>query len=244
MNKKIIAAFCIVILMISVLSACGKNKGYLQAEDSEGYVRAFVTDKNGETVLNEDGEVRVYVTNSSGEIIKDENGVPRESSVAAPKNTVNKDGSVTSGIFTLPAISGWEGTDTGKLIKKGTEGNCYIFADYQTNETKESTFALMTDKVITDNQALIDAINKGDYKDDGFAEAEMKTDRFNFHGYNAVYMSFTIFNTGNEVIHHAETIYFVNTDGEVYVVNYVCLNGVGYDASFDFLDWSNGVEIE
>lgn len=113
MNKKIIAVFCIVILMVSVLSACGKNKGYLQAEDAEGYVRAFVTDENGETVLNEDGEIRIYVTNLNGDILEDENGVPRESSVAVP-DTIITDTMFQTKEFVFNIPSGWktgEGVD-------------------------------------------------------------------------------------------------------------------------------------
>lgn len=242
MNKKIIAVFCIVILMASIFSACG-NKGYLLAKDENGIEHAYVTDKNGETVLNEDGNIRVYETDVNGKIVKDEKGNPKENAVEKPSVSVNKDGSVTTGIFTLPVIDGWEGVDTGRLVKKGTNENCYILAEYQTNETEDSTFVLMTDKVITDNKTILDAINNGDYKDEGIAKAEMKTDRFKYQGYDAMNLSFTVFDNGTKVIHHAEALYFVTDDGSVYVVNYACLDGEGYDSSFNFLDWANKIEI-
>lgn len=243
MNKKIIAVFCIVILMISVLSACGKNKGYLLAKDEHGVEHAYVTDENGETVLNEDGNVRVYQTDEHGKIVKDEDGNPKENAVDKPSISVNKDGSVTTGIFTLPIIDGWEGVDTGRLVKKGTNENCYILAEYETNETEDTTFALMTDKVISDNKIIVDAINNGDYKDQGLDKAKMKTDRFEYQGFDAIYMSFTIYENSVKVVHHAEAIYFVVADGSVYVINYACLNGEGYDSSFNFLEWANSIKI-
>ena len=242
MNKKIIAAFCIVILMVSIFSACG-NKGYLLAKDENGVEHAYVTDENGETVLNDDGDIRVYQTDEHGKIARDENGNPKENSVKKPEISVNNDGSVTNGAFTLPVIDGWEAIDTGRLVKKGTNENCYILAEYQTNETEESTFAVMMDKVITDNKTLIDEINNGDHEEIGSVKAEMNTDRFKYQGFDAMYLSFTIHESSVKVVHHAEVIYFVAGDGSVYAVNYVCLNGDGYDSSFNFLEWANSIKI-
>lgn len=108
MNKKIIAAFCIVILMVSVFSACGnKDKGYLLAKDQNGYERAFVTNENGETVTNANGEVRVYLTEENGEIVRDAVGVPMEDPIEMPEAIITDTMYKTKEfIFNVP--SGWK----------------------------------------------------------------------------------------------------------------------------------------
>lgn len=243
MNKKIIAVFCVVILMASVFSACG-NKGYLLMKDENGNEHAYVTDENGSTVLNEQGDIRVYQTDEHGKIVKDENGKPKENSVKKPKVSVNSDGSVTSSIFTLSPINGWVGDKTGKLVKKGTEDKCYISAEYYTEETDERTFSVVTDEIISNNKGVVDAINTGDYKDQGLEKGEVETNRFNYKGYSAVYMSYTLYSNDVKLIHHAENIYIVTDKGEIYCISYVCGDGVGYDKSFNFLDWANtNIEI-
>lgn len=238
MNKKFIAVFCILILMVSVFSACG-NKGYLLAKDENGVEHAYVTDENGETVLNEDGNIRVYETDAHGKIVKDENGNKKENSVKKPEFSINKNGSVTNGIFTLYPVDGWEASNKGTLVKKGTDEHCYIMAEYLTSETEEKPFSLVIDEIISENKPLADSINDGDYKDNGIVKAEMNTNRFEYQGKEAVFMSFTIFDTADKVIHHAETIHFINGEGEIYAITYGCLNGEGYDSSFNFLDWAN-----
>lgn len=244
MNKKIIAVFCIVILMISVLSACGKNKGYLLAKDEYGVEHAYVTDENGETVLNEKGDIRIYETDVNGKIVKDEDGNPKENYVQKPSVSVNKDGSVTTDIFTLPVIDGWEGNKTGKLVKKGTDEKCYILAEYETIETETETLGFLTDNILLDNREIVDAINNGEHKDKGFAKGELEDKKIKYKDYDAVFMSCTLYDNNDKVVHHAEAIYFVTDDGKIYIINYVCFDGEGYDRSFNFLEWANNIEIK
>lgn len=106
MNKKIIAVFCVVILMASVFSACG-NKGYLLMKDEHGVKHAYVTDENGSTVLNEQGNIRVYETDKNGNIAKDKDGNPKENSVKPPKAVV-KGNEYRTPNFKFVAPAGWK----------------------------------------------------------------------------------------------------------------------------------------
>lgn len=123
MNKKIAAVFCIAILMVSIFTACG-NKGYLLAKDENGYEHAYVTDKEGNTVLNEHGEVRVYVTDSNGKIAKDEDGKPKENSVKKPEYEA-KDDKYETDDFVLKITGGWDNATKGRYIKSDN-AECYI----------------------------------------------------------------------------------------------------------------------
>ncbi len=74
MSKKIIAVLVVLtVLFMTVFAACNSNE-----EEERVYVNNdeydFVTDENGERVLNEDGEFLVYAQDDKGRREKDENG--------------------------------------------------------------------------------------------------------------------------------------------------------------------------
>ena len=74
MSKKIIAVLIVItVLFVTVFAACNSNEDVerLYVGDDE---YDFVTDENGERVLNEDGEFLVYAQNDKGKREKDENG--------------------------------------------------------------------------------------------------------------------------------------------------------------------------
>ncbi len=76
MSKKIIVVMiAITLLFLSVFAACNKNDDNDEPKvyvDSDEY--PFVTDENGEKLLDENGEFIVYVTDENGKFVKDENG--------------------------------------------------------------------------------------------------------------------------------------------------------------------------
>lgn len=111
MNKKIISVFCVVILMVSVFSACG-NKGYLLAKDENGIEHAYVTDENGETVLNENGDIRIYETDKNGKIVEDDNGNKKENYVKMPE-TLKTDKKYQTKEFIFNVPSGWKIGESG-----------------------------------------------------------------------------------------------------------------------------------
>lgn len=123
MNKKIIAVFCVVILMVSVFSACG-NKGYLLAKDENGIEHAYVTDENGETVLNDEGNIRIYETDVNGKIAKDENGKAKENFIEMPEILkTDKKYQTEEFIFNIP--DGWKIGDNG-FIAASTDDSVKI----------------------------------------------------------------------------------------------------------------------
>lgn len=78
MNKKIIAfMIAATLLFVGIFAACNKDE---QDEDEpaklyvEGDEYPFVTDENGDKVLDENGEFIVYHTDENGKIMKDEQG--------------------------------------------------------------------------------------------------------------------------------------------------------------------------
>lgn len=107
MNKKIIAVFCVVILMASVFTACGnKDKGYKLDVDNDGFTHAYATDAEGNTVLDEEGSIVVYQTEKNGEIATDENGNKKENRVEMPKAIVKGNEYITKE-FKFKAPEGW-----------------------------------------------------------------------------------------------------------------------------------------
>ncbi len=78
MSKKLIAAMlALTTIFVCVFAACN-DKDDDETKDTRPYIEndeyEFVTDENGEKILNEDGEFIVYATEENGKIVTDENG--------------------------------------------------------------------------------------------------------------------------------------------------------------------------
>ena len=63
MNNKIIAVICVVLMLATVLAACGK-KVIIKGKNGQEYVAA--TDADGSTILNDEGNIIIYVTDENG----------------------------------------------------------------------------------------------------------------------------------------------------------------------------------
>ena len=116
MSKKIIAVLIVfTVLFMTVFAACNSE------EEEQIYVGKneydFVTDENGERVLNKDGEFLVYATNDKGKREKDENG--EYITMAQPFEPI-EDGDVIENYgykFNLP--KGWKTTyNPGEFINE------------------------------------------------------------------------------------------------------------------------------
>ena len=134
MSKKIIAVLIVLtVLFMTVFAACNSE------EEEQIYVGKneydFVTDENGERVLNKDGEFLVYATDDKGKREKDENG--EYITMAQPFEPI-EDGDVVENYgykFNLP--KGWKTTDyPGEFInekanqKLGIDVIKMTYADY------------------------------------------------------------------------------------------------------------------
>lgn len=125
MEKKIIAIVSVVILLASVLTACGKVKTITLKEGQE---YPLATDKEGNTIVNDDGNLVVYVTDENGKYVKDENGERQTNAVTFPEIIVNGSTLETSDyIMTFP--KGWEIDDEGVARKKGKEKTFFIISN-------------------------------------------------------------------------------------------------------------------
>lgn len=237
MNKKIIALFCVVVLIASIFAACGKTKLYTQ--EINGVERPVVTNENGEVVTNKDGEVAVYATNDSGEQYTAEDGSPNINYIKPPMAIVNPNNTITTDIFTIKIPDGWKSDDRGRIYKNDTDLKCYIDAVYSAQATEENTFEAMMDQAKLQNNAIIEKINSGALKDKNYAKAEMKSEKIKYLDYDAEVVSCVIYDNDGNVVHYAANIYFIIEDGKIYSVNLACVDGVGYDKDFDFVKWAS-----
>ncbi len=135
MSKKIIAVLVVLtVLFMTVFAACNSDE-----EEEKVYVNNdeydFVTDENGERVLNEDGEFLVYAQDDKGKREKDENG--EYITMAQPFEPI-EDGDVIENYgykFNLP--EGWKTTNqSGEFVNEKTQQQVeidvlkYTYSDY------------------------------------------------------------------------------------------------------------------
>ena len=240
MNKKIIAVFCVVILMVSIFSACKKKNQY--TIKINGKEQPVVTE-NGEIVTNSEGKVAVYVTNASGENVTESGGNPKIEYVNPPSVIINPNKTMVYDIFKMNIQDGWAPVEdnSGKLAKNETEMKCYIKGEYSATESEDLTLDMLVDQILESNRGIIDAINSGAGAEQGvdYTKAEMANEKTTFLGNEAYHLSFRIYNSKGDVVHYAENIFFRTSGNKIYCVSYVCEDGVGYDANFNFSDWAN-----
>ncbi|MBO5065545.1 MAG: hypothetical protein J6D06_05455 [Clostridia bacterium] len=135
MSKKIIAVLIVLtMLFMTVFAACNSDN-----EEERVYVEKdeydFVTDENGERVLNKDGEFLVYETDDKGKRVKDDNG--EYITLAQPFEPI-EDGNVIENYgykFNLP--EGWKTTNQpGEFVNEKTQQSIevdvlkYTYPDY------------------------------------------------------------------------------------------------------------------
>ena len=113
MNKKIIAVLLIgTILFMGTFAAC--NKENEDGDDHEVVIYAenkdinFVTDENGEKVLDSDGRIIVYATEEGGKKIKDKDG--QYVTQAQEFQPIEDDGVVEDLGFIFELPDGWKTT--------------------------------------------------------------------------------------------------------------------------------------
>ena len=135
MSRKIIAVLIVfTILFMTVFAACNKDedeeKIYVSNDEYD-----FVTDENGERVLNKDGEFLIYAQDDKGKREKDENG--EYITIAQPFEPI-EDGDYIEDYgykFTLP--DGWKvGDRKGEFVNEDAKQTVeitlpkYTYSDY------------------------------------------------------------------------------------------------------------------
>lgn len=227
MQKKIIAACCLTVAVTLIFASCG-NK--YQMIETNGVLHPVVTDAEGNTEVNEDGQIAVYVTDSSGDVVTNSDGSAQKNYVDFPDVIVNdKNNTVETSLYKLTMPEGWEAGANGIFYKKGTDDSCYvqIVLIQQLSTDHFETFDSVMNQIIFDNQQSVEQV-KATYPDTvmNVDEGELS------NGSETVNLSYIIKDEAGTVIHYAYDVYFCIEDA-VYKVNYVCLDGMGYDEAFD-----------
>lgn len=117
MNNKIIAVICVVLMLVTLLAACGK-KVTITGKNGQEYIA--VTDEEGNTVLNDDGEIVVYVTDAKGKYVKDENGERQTNAVTFP-NQILGERSIATPQYRLTMPDDWKLGSDGKFTRNNNE---------------------------------------------------------------------------------------------------------------------------
>ncbi len=120
MGKKAVAVFCVVVLMMSVLVACGKTKGPTIVH--RGIEYPLATDDKGSTIVDESGYIAAYITNAKGKYAEDSDGDRFTTWVNFPNRLIT-DNKLENAEFVISAPEGWTFEATGQNLAKNADGN-------------------------------------------------------------------------------------------------------------------------
>lgn len=241
MEKKIVAVVCAVIIMATLFASCGKK---LYMQEINGIERAVVTNENGELITDGEGLIRVYETNTKGQIVTNKNGEPEFNYVQPPEAYVNGNKVIIEN-FQIELPDGYEFDGRRTIVKKGTDSKCYIDAGYAATVSAEQPYISYLDQTETTNREFVKSINDGNALKDGIKSAEMQTKDIIISGdIDAHCYEYKVYSTEDKLVHYAVSTYFL-IGKEIYEVNYVCGEGVGYDENFDVFAWlENSVTVK
>ena len=244
MNKKILAVALAILFIATAFTAC---KTKLDMTEINGTEYPLLTDKNGETIINEENQVAVIVTDREGEVITYENGEEQTRWLQLEGDYVT-DSQVQGKLYKLNVLKGWTGNKYGRVEKNKTDGKCYIkFATHKKLESEETLETYMH-TVDATNEMIGDVINDpvqfeasveknpslAVYKDCKYESS--KSDAMVGGKYNGQCRTYKITDKNGNIVHYAENYYF-EYNGVVYSVDYACENGEGYDSSFSFASY-------
>lgn len=125
MSKKIIAVLIVfTVLFMTVFAACNSDE-----EEERVYVGKdeydFVTDENGERVLNKDGEFLIYATDDKGKREKDDNG--EYITMAQPFEPIEDGGVVENYGYKFNLPKDWKTTNNpGEFVNEKTKQSIEI----------------------------------------------------------------------------------------------------------------------
>ncbi len=247
MNKKIMAIALAMVFIATAFTACKKE---LETMKINGGEYPVYRDDKGELVINEENKIAVLVTDRQNqEVVTEEGGEPQTYWVYMNKDTVG-DGYIQGKDYTLNVPDGWEGSEKGRVFKKRTDEKCYIefryLAKLKSGETLESILEKQDETNETIAEALKDEAQMKALmeKTPEQAEAiksfigsectfEKKTATISKDNIPCTVRVTKIVNASGKLVQYAEDYYFVH-NGMLYMVKYTCLEGVGYDETFDF----------
>lgn len=227
MSKKIIAVSLALFMIVTCFVACEKKKEY-ETTKINGQEVVLVTDENGRPVINDKNQVIALVTNEHGEVLHYANGEDQTRYIDLIE-ALEINGVVHGENYKFNVLEGWAPGEGTRINKKGTDDKCYIHfvknKQLESNETLTS-FLLSIDE--QNNQAS-EILKTKDF----VLTIEKGAEMVSGNKINCESRIYKIVDKDNKIIHYAENYYFV-ADNVVYSVNYVCIDGSGYDESFSF----------
>lgn len=233
MNKKLVAVFCVALLMVSVFAACGKKA---QTVNIDGVEYPVATDDEGNTILSDNGEIAVYVTDANGKYVTDANGEKQTNLVDFPNRLVSGSKLETPAyVWTLP--EGWTLSSSGIAYKDGTENNVYVKVleiDPKGERTLEENVNLTLD---TNNKQMEEV--KKTYPD---SAVEVKDVKFSDDSIDGKCITVYIKDTDGKMLQYVDGIYF-EAGGKTYKIEYASVNG-HYDETVDLFAMLKSFKIK
>jgi hypothetical protein len=153
----------------------------------------------------------------------------------------------------LKIPSGWEGNEFGKVEKKRTDGKCYIEFKYLAKVEEGATLEDMLKtqdeynetiaEFLKDEAKMNQLIKENPEQAEAFKEYigsdftyTKSTATITKDSLNCAVRTVKIVKPSGELVQYAEDYYFIS-EGKLYMVKYACLEGKGYDESFNFANY-------
>lgn len=242
MTKKIIAISLALVLIVTCFVACGKK---YETTKINGEEVILVTDKEGNPVINEDNQLIALVTDRAGEVLTYADG-ENQTRYIGIDNALEIKGVAYGEHYKMNVLDGWTIGTGDKLNKDKTDGKCSIqFSKTRTLKANEkfSEVFVETDKANEDIQKAFEDEAKmkeliktnpdlAKYEGCKYTIDSQET-TFTSKSYPCKKYVHKIVNADGAVVHYVNSYYFL-ADKTIYCVSYTCVDGVGYDESFDF----------
>lgn len=244
MNKKILAVALALLFVVTAFTAC---KSKLDMTEINGNEYPLMTDKDGETIVNQDNQVAVLVTDREGEVLTYADGEDQTYWLQLDGDYVTDD-MVQGKLYKLGVPKGWTGNKYGRVEKDKTDGKCYIKFTKHTDLRKDETIETYLDILDSESETIGEKIN------DSVVMAELIKKNPSLAAYegckytlekketvlpgsiNSHVRIHKIEDKDGKVVHYAENYFFVS-NGEIYAVEYACVDGKGYDETFNFANY-------
>lgn len=225
MEKKIIAVALVLVFMVTVFVGCSKGKKYV---DDDGYEHLLVTDKEGNTVLNEEGKMVVYLTEPDGKIREDEDGEPMTGYVAFPEQVI-KGNTLETPDYKMTLSDEWKLQEDGEFVRKDNE-KISIEIIKMGDPTKKGLKELFNEEA-----KIAEEFTKLFEKEYPVIKKHTDSGVFSFKKIEYCMLEYKMSKEENgPVIYYSNAMYFVYND-QLYQANLSCEDG-SYDKALNLYD--------
>ncbi len=232
MEKKIIAVALVLVLMVTVFTACGKKNTFTL---DNGQEVVLATDEEGSTMIDRDGKLVVYVTDTDGDYVTYENGERQTNMVDFPKMLINGQTMETPIIrWTIP--EGWTFNKRGMAVKDDTDGNVSVKL-LELGSAKNNALLVLYSNAVTALEKQMEEIVKT------YPDSKMTVeDTTIWDGTEASRILIEIYDTDGTCIQYTDGYYY-EFAGQVYKLE--CLGGnKRYTQDIDYNSVVNGIEMK